>query len=79
MNLLTTFLSGGLSVLFIILPVMLLMAVEIGCIIIFSSIFEKLLPHKIYKSLLVCVALAAFYIWAVPMNMGYSEFFRATF
>jgi len=79
MDLLKVFASGGLSVLLIILPVLILMIVEIGCIVIFSSIFEKILPKKIYKFLLVCVALVGFYIWTVPMNMGYAKFFRAMF
>ncbi|KOS64692.1 hypothetical protein FJQ98_14500 [Lysinibacillus agricola] len=79
MDLLKAFASGGLSVLYIILPVIILMAVEIGCIVVFSSIFEKLLPNKIYKSLLVCVALVIFYIWAVPMDLGFLNFFRAMF
>ncbi|MFE3576850.1 hypothetical protein [Lysinibacillus sp. NPDC059133] len=79
MDLLKAFASGGLSVLFIILPVIILMVVEIGCIVVFSLIFEKLLPNKIYKYLLVCVALVGFYIWAMPMNLGYYEFFRAMF
>lgn len=79
MDILKDFALGGLSVLFSVLPVIKLMVVEIGCIVVFSSIFEKLLPDKIYKSLLVCVALVGFYIWAVPMNLGFSRFFRAMF
>ncbi|WP_025116247.1 hypothetical protein [Lysinibacillus fusiformis] len=79
MELLKAFAFGVLNVLSIILPIIMLMVVIIGCIVVFASIFEKLLPKLIYKSLLVCVALVGFYIWAEPMNMGFYEFFRAMF
>lgn len=79
MEFLKAFAFGGLSVLSIMLPVLMLMVVVIGCIVIFSSFFKKLLPKIIYKPLLVCVVLVGFYIWAVPMDMGFREFFRAIF
>lgn len=79
MEILSGLLNGGLSVLYIALPVILLMVVQFGCIFVFSLIFVKLLPIKIYRFLLGCVALVAFYIWAVPMNLGFHEFFRSMF
>ncbi|MEG0439167.1 hypothetical protein [Solibacillus cecembensis] len=79
MDILLGLLNGGLSVIITILPVLVLMVVQFGCIFVFSLIFVKLLPIKIYRSLLVCVALVAFYIWAVPMNLGFHEFFRSMF
>lgn len=79
MDMLSSLINGGLSVFYIILPVIMLMLVVIGCIVVFASIFEKLLPKKIYKSLLICVTLLGFYIWAIPMDMGFYGFFRAIF
>jgi len=60
-------------------PFILLLIIPFLCTGLYAAIFSNILPNSIYKFLLGPVALLGFYIWAVPMKMGFYEFFRATF
>jgi len=47
------------------------------CLEIYRISLGKVLPTKVYKLLLGPIALLGFFIWAIPMDMGFYEFFRA--
>jgi len=49
----------------------------IGCAVIYKILLSSILPKKVYNFLLGPIALLGFFIWAIPMNMGFYEFFRA--
>ncbi|WP_339279937.1 hypothetical protein [Lysinibacillus sp. FSL P2-0066] len=76
MDIFTEILSAG-SLWFFILPMILLLVVMIGCAMIYKILLGNILPTKIYNFLLGPIALLGFFIWAIPMNMGFYEFFRA--
>ncbi len=78
MDIFTDISSAG-SLWFFIPPLILLPVVMIGCAIIYKILLGKILPTKIYNFLLGPIALLGFFIWAIPMNMGFYEFFRAIF
>ncbi|MEQ6853276.1 hypothetical protein AAHH17_02270 [Lysinibacillus capsici] len=65
------------SLWFFIPPIILLPVVMIGCAMIYKILLGNILPTKIYKFFLGPIALLGFFIWAIPMNMGFYEFFRA--
>ncbi|TQR28456.1 hypothetical protein C7Y47_21725 [Lysinibacillus sphaericus] len=58
-------------------PILLLPAIMVVCVAIYKTLLGKILPIKIYNLLLVPIALLGFFIWAIPMDMGFFEFFRA--
>lgn len=58
-------------------PMILLPVVMIGCAVIYKILLGNILPKKIYNFLLGPIAILGFFIWAIPMNMGFYEFFRA--
>lgn len=72
-------LSLGTSLSYFVLPMFLLSIVIIVCLSIYSAIFRNILPRKIHNFLLGPVALLGMYIWAVPMETGFYEFFRSIF
>ncbi|MFJ7662414.1 hypothetical protein ACIQXW_08440 [Lysinibacillus sp. NPDC097162] len=72
-------LSLGTSLWNFIPPMILLVVAMSACMGIYVVLFKKVLPRKIYNFFLGPVALIGFYIWAVPMNIGFYEFFRAMF
>ena len=72
-----TGLSLGESLLYFIPPMLLLPIVMIGCAVIYKILLGNILPKKIYNFLLGPITLLGFFIWAIPMNMGFYEFFRA--
>ena len=74
-----TGLSLGESLLYFIPPMLLLPIVMIGCAVIYKILLGNILPKKIYNFLLGPIALLGFFIWAIPMNMGFYEFFREMF
>jgi len=76
MDIFTDISSGG-SLLFFIPPLILLPVVMIGCAVIYKILLDSILPKKVYNFLLGPIALLGFFIWAIPMNMGFYEFFRA--
>jgi len=76
MDIFTDISSGG-SLLFFIPPLILLPVVMIGCAVIYKILLGKILPTKIYNFFLGPIALLGFFIWAIPMKMGFYEFFRA--
>jgi len=45
--------------------------------VIYKILLGKILPTKIYNFFLGPIALLGFFIWAIPMKMGFYEFFRA--
>ncbi|QTB25222.1 hypothetical protein [Lysinibacillus sphaericus] len=70
-------LSIGGSLLYFIPPMLLLPVVMVVCAAIYKALLGNILPTKIYNFLLVPIAILGFFIWAIPMNMGFYEFFRA--
>ena len=74
-----TGLSLGESLLYFIPPLLLLPVVMIGCAVIYKILLGNVLPKKIYNFLLGPITLLGFFIWAIPMNMGFYELFRAMF
>lgn len=70
-------LSLGGSLLYFIPPMLLLPVVMVVCAIVYKMIFKGILPTKIYNLFIGPVTLLGFYIWAIPMDMGFYEFFRA--
>lgn len=78
MDVFTELLIGG-SLLYLIPPMLLLPVVMIGCAMIYKILLGNILPKKIYNFLLGPIALLGFFIWAIPLNMGFHEFFRAMF
>lgn len=69
--------SLGGSLLLFIPPMILLPVVMVVCVTIYKTLFGKILPTKIYNFFIGPVALLGFFIWAIPMNMRFYEFFRA--
>ncbi|TQR27184.1 hypothetical protein C7Y47_23480 [Lysinibacillus sphaericus] len=67
------------SLLYFIPPMLLLPAVMVVCAAIYKVLLGNILPPKIYNLLLGPIALLGFFIWAIPMDMGFYEFFRAMF
>lgn len=63
---------------YLIFPMLILL---LTCIVVGGIYFAlfRWLPKKLYNSLTGLVALAAIYIWAVPLKLGFYEFFRSTF
>ncbi|WP_025116375.1 hypothetical protein [Lysinibacillus fusiformis] len=74
MDILTGLSLGG-SLLYFIPPMLLLPVVMIGCAVIYKVLLGNILPKKIYNFLLGPIALLGFFIWAIPMKMGFYEFF----
>lgn len=72
-----TDISGSGSLWFFIPPLILLPVVMIGCAVIYKILLVNILPKKVYNFFLGPIALLGFFIWAIPMNMGFYEFFRA--
>ncbi|MGC7931265.1 hypothetical protein ACP3VS_21925 [Lysinibacillus sp. VIII_CA] len=72
-----TDISGSGSLWFFIPTMILLPVVMIGCAIIYKILLGSILPKKVYNFFLGPIALLGFFIWAIPMNMGFYEFFRA--
>jgi len=69
--------SLGGSLLFFIPPMILLPVVMVVCVAIYKNLFGKILSTKIYNFFIGPIALLGFFVWAIPMNMGFYEFFRA--
>lgn len=69
--------SLGGSLLFFIPPMILLPVVMVVCVAIYKTLFEKILPTKINNFFIGPIALLTFFIWAIPMNMGFYKFIRA--
>jgi len=78
MHIFTDISSGG-SLLFFIPPLILLPVVMIGCTVIYKILLGNILPKKIYNFWLGPIAFLGFFMWAIPMNMEFYEFFRALF
>jgi len=70
-------LSIGISLWSFIPPIILLVVAMSVCMGVYVVLFKKVLPRKIYNFFLGPVAIIGFYIWAVPMETGFYEFFRA--
>lgn len=71
--------SLGASLWYFIPPMILLPVVMVVCVVIYRIIFIKLLPTKIFNFFIGPIALLGFFIWAIPMNIGFYEFFRSIF
>jgi hypothetical protein len=67
--------GAELNTLQFIWPLMLLIGTMFGTTLIYVLCF-KWLPKRIYNYLIGPAALLGAYIWAVPMNLGFYEFFK---
>lgn len=74
-----TGLSIGADLLYFIPPMLLLPVVMVLCVALYRILFVKLLPNKIFNFFIGPIALIGFIIWAIPMNIGFYEFFRSIF
>ncbi len=74
-----SWLSKGTDFLYFLPSMILLIIVIAVCLGIYVIIFVKTqtLSTKIFKILLVPVVLLGFIIWAIPMKMGFYEFFKS--
>ena len=75
----STGLSLGGSLLYFIPPMLLLPVVMIVCAVTYKILLGNILLTKFYNFFLCSITLLSFFIWAIPMNMGFYEFFRAMF
>lgn len=57
-------------------PILILFATIFGIAIIYRLLFIKLLPQQIFNFFIGPVALLGFYIWVVPMKLGFYDFFK---
>lgn len=44
--------------------------------IIYKILFQRILPRGIFNFLIGPVCLFGFYVWLIPMNLGFYEFFK---
>jgi len=56
-------------------PLIVLFTTISGVCLIYSYVF-RWLPKRIFNYLLTPAALIGAYIWAIPMNMGFFEYFK---
>jgi hypothetical protein len=56
-------------------PLIVLIVTIIGMAIVYRLLFNWL-PKKLFNFLLGPVALIGFYIWLIPMDLGFYEFFK---
>jgi len=75
----STGLSLGGSLPYFIPPMLLLPVVMIVCAVTYKILLDNILLTKFYNFFLCSITLLSFFIWAIPMNMGFYEFFRAMF
>lgn len=59
-------------------PILLLLVVPTVFAIIYAILFRKILPTKLFNFFIKPVVILGLYVWAVPMELGFFEFFRAT-
>lgn len=69
--------SIGSDLWYFIPPMLLLPTVMFLCVWIYKILLDKVLPTKLYNFFIGPVVLIGFFIWAIPMNVGFYEFFRA--
>lgn len=74
-----SWLAKGTGLLYFLPSMMVLLVVIVVCVRIYVLLFVKTLSPKVFKTLLVPVVLLGFIIWAIPMNMGFYDFFRTKF
>lgn len=74
-----SWLSNGTSLLYFLPSMILLIVVSLVCVRIYVVICLKTLSPKLFKIFLIPVVLLGFIFWALPLNMGFYEFFRAFF
>lgn len=56
-------------------PLLVLIATMFGVALIFKLLFSWL-PKRLFNFLLGPVCLVGLYIWAIPMNLGFHEYFQ---
>ncbi|HWI49610.1 MAG TPA: hypothetical protein VNU45_15445 [Rummeliibacillus sp.] len=69
--------SKGIDLLYFLPSLILLIVVMVACVGIYVVIFIKRLSPNLFKFFLIPIALLGLLIWAIPMDMGFYEFFRA--
>ncbi len=74
-----SWLSTGTDLLYFLPSMILLIVVIVVCVGIYVVIFIKILSPNLFKFFLIPVALIGFFIWIIPMDMGFHEFFRTMF
>jgi hypothetical protein len=57
----------------------LLPIVMIACVAINKVLLRKIWSTKVYDFFIGPIALLGYFFWAIPLDMGYYEFFRAMF
>ena len=57
-------------------PIIILFITMFGICFLYAIVFRRLLPKQIYNFLIGPVALFGAYIWAIPMNLGFHEYFK---
>lgn len=56
-------------------PLIILIVTMVAVTLIYKLLFSWL-PPKLFNFLIGPVALFAAYLWAIPMNLGFHEFFK---
>jgi len=51
----------------------------IACVAINKVLLRKIWSTKVYDFFIGPIALLGYFFWAIPLDMGYYEFFRAMF
>lgn len=57
-------------------PLIILAITMVGTCFLYATVFKRLLPPQFFNFFLGPVALFGAYIWAVPMNLGFHEYFK---
>lgn len=57
-------------------PLVILFITMLATTLVYSLLFKRWLPIKIFNFLIGPVALFGAYLWAFPMNLGFHEFFK---
>lgn len=69
----------GTELYYFIPPLLLLIIVPIICATFYALLFKKILPVKLFNFFVGPIVLLGLYIWAIPMKIGFYEFFRSFF
>ena len=71
-----SWLKKGTDLLYFLPSMILLIVVMVACVGFYVIIFIKIFSPKLFAFFLILVVLFGFFIWAIPMGMGFYEFFR---
>ncbi|MEK5107103.1 hypothetical protein MHI57_10160 [Cytobacillus sp. FSL K6-0129] len=57
-------------------PLLILFITMFGLAFIYRFLLFKLLPVKLYNFFIGPIALLGFFIWLIPMELGFHQFFK---